>query len=72
MSFFNPYMKGIDVGGGVSDMANKAMQMMMMKQMFGQRGGSKVAPETPAPNPNIQYLLNDPRFKQMLMQMRMR
>ena len=34
--FYNPYMKGPDFAGGISDMVGKMLQMLMMKQMFSQ------------------------------------
>jgi len=39
MSFYNPYQKGPDMSQGINDFVGKLMQMMMMKQMFGQQGG---------------------------------
>ena len=39
MSYYNPYMKGPDMSQGINDFVGKLMQMMMMKQLFGQQGG---------------------------------
>jgi len=40
-NFYNPYMKGPDFAGGISDMVGKLLQMMMMKQVFGGMGGAE-------------------------------
>ena len=37
--FYNPYMKSPDFSQGINDFVAKLMQMMMMKQVFGQQGG---------------------------------
>ena len=41
MSFYNPYQKSPDFGQGINDFVAKLMQMMMMKQVFGQQGGQQ-------------------------------
>ena len=43
MSFYNPYQKSPDFGQGINDFVAKLMQMMMMKQVFGQDKKQEVA-----------------------------
>lgn len=48
MSFFNPYMKGPDIGQGAGDIMSQIMQMMMMKKMFP---GQSQTQQVPTPMP---------------------
>jgi len=41
-SWYNPYKKGPDWSQGLNDIVGKLMQMMMMKQLFGQ--GNQIQP----------------------------
>jgi len=45
-NFYNPYKKGPDWSQGLNDIVGKLMQMMMMKQLFGQ--------QQPPQDPNLQ------------------
>lgn len=47
MSFFNPYMKGPDIGQGAGDLMGQIMQMLMMKKM----GGGQQTQQVPTPLP---------------------
>ena len=62
--FYNPYMKSPDFSQGINDFVAKLMQMMMMKQMFGQQG------QQPQPKPEVeasgQAQLGQPRQAPMV------
>ena len=61
MSFYNPMMKGPDLGGGIQDALMQFMQMMMMKKMMGgdpQQQSQQVP--TPAPQGGGQGVMDNP------------
>ena len=63
MSFYNPYQKSPDFGQGINDFVAKLMQMMMMKQVFGQQGGPPQTQEmanTPMPQARGQGQMGNP------------
>src|SRR5574343_601676 len=49
-NFFNPYMKGPDWGAGLSGTANDILQWLVMKQMFGNTGGTGATTQQAPPN----------------------
>jgi hypothetical protein len=49
MGAFNPYSKSPDFGSWGQDTAMNIMQWLMMKQMFGNTGGTPQVGQTPLP-----------------------
>jgi hypothetical protein len=47
-SFYNPYMKGPDFGGGLGELGMQILQLLMAQRMFPQGQKTQVAP-TPLP-----------------------
>jgi len=73
MSFYNPYMKGPDIGGGMSDIVGQILQILMMKKMFpagSMPSYSPVSRNIPQPGATMggqSYL--DPAMLQQIMMM---
>ena len=52
-NFYNPYMKGPDVGQGMQDILSQFIQMMLIKKMFP---GQQQAPQQPITEPGTNLL----------------
>ena len=50
MGFYNPYMQGPDLGGGMQDLLGQIMQIVMMKKIMGQQGGQRPPQQPWLPN----------------------